>query len=1074
MRGLSTLWLVLALAVWPAHASGADRESSDQRWRDLVDAVFLNLSAEQGLPFGRVPGVAHDRAGFAWLVTSDGLSRWDGLELQRLASEWSDVETDIRILRTGPQGRLWVGTGQALRSFDPDDGSWRQYTLAEGAPFPVTAIDFEDRAEGLVVWAGTGRGVFRLDTRTGSSQHLLREPFDADRTMRTFSVLFAADDAVWVGTSRGLFRQSQRGEAFVEFSLAPELEPGVRISSVMQLSNGSIWVGTPRHGVVSISVDHAAARVPITDFSGEWIFAMAEVRPGLIWLGSYGRGLIEIDTVGGRSRRLEHLPAQKYSLADNEVWTIVPDDNGLVWVGTSRGLSLHDLTQIALLTAFGGTGRDGALRDRAVTSLLELDDERILVGLRQSGVDIVDPQRGRVGTINVDPDSPESALPGGAVEAMAQTDSGQIVLGSNWGVYLFEEPRLARMAFDVRSKAVFTGSLLAQGDTLWAGGSDGLWRLRLNQLPFRSELVEASVTSAFTDPRISSLLAGASDRLTVGTWDGVTWIDGGGEVLSTLPERNAQPATLENGYVTSLLEDQQGRTWIGTSGAGIYVYEPGGSLDHLTRSDGLPSNLTGALLMDLAGRIWASSNGGIAVIDPLDYSISRIGPAGGALVTPYFRQPAVRTRHGELLFGGDGGLTIVKPDRWQPSARSAPLAFTAARAGDQELNPRQAGLSPSEPIVVPAQRNEFSLAFAALDFLAARTIRYRYRLEGFDESWREAGVSDRSINYTSLPPGSYVLSLQATNRQGQWDPATLMRYVTVLPLWHQTPAARWLAALALAALVLLMIRWRTGALRQRQVELEETVALRTRELRQTAAELEQKSAQLRTASLTDPLTGLFNRRFAEHHLPIDQAACFRAYGAGRGQVLEGADLLLFMIDIDHFKRVNDRYGHAAGDAVLKAVPDRLATIFRESDHLVRWGGEEFLVVARNTSRQHAAELARRIVSRFHETPFETPHSPELSLTCSIGFCPMPFAPADPGQVDWQDAVRLADMALYAAKHAGRNAWAGIVAGPALRGQVDVTRWLTDPAAAFADGLIELQSNLPDASLTSVWRSMDRC
>ena len=132
-----------------------------------------------------------------------------------------------------------------------------------------------------------------------------------------------------------------------------------------------------------------------------------------------------------------------------------------------------------------------------------------------------------------------------------------------------------------------------------------------------------------------------------------------------------------------------------------------------------------------------------------------------------------------------------------------------------------------------------------------------------------------------------------------------------------------------------------------------------------------------------------------------------------------------MLDIDAFKRINDRYGHAAGDAVLVQFGARLRSVLRESDYLVRWGGEEFLAVARDTDRHRAEELAERMRAVIAATPFVLDDGQQIAVSCSVGFACMPFEPERPQGRGWHQVVNLADLGLYAAKRSGRDAWVGV-------------------------------------------------
>ena len=193
-------------------------------------------------------------------------------------------------------------------------------------------------------------------------------------------------------------------------------------------------------------------------------------------------------------------------------------------------------------------------------------------------------------------------------------------------------------------------------------------------------------------------------------------------------------------------------------------------------------------------------------------------------------------------------------------------------------------------------------------------------------------------------------------------------------------------------------------------------------------ELERAYKALEDVSLTDQLTGLRNRRFFLQHVESDVALSLRGYdGPAGGGEASDRDLVFYMVDLDHFKEVNDRYGHAAGDSVLVQMKDRLREVFRESDYLVRWGGEEFLVLARATDRNGAQVAAERIRQAVSSRDFTLPDGTRLARTCSIGFACYPYLPSHPRLMSWSQVVELADVGLYISKHSGRDAWTAVQA-----------------------------------------------
>ena len=198
------------------------------------------------------------------------------------------------------------------------------------------------------------------------------------------------------------------------------------------------------------------------------------------------------------------------------------------------------------------------------------------------------------------------------------------------------------------------------------------------------------------------------------------------------------------------------------------------------------------------------------------------------------------------------------------------------------------------------------------------------------------------------------------------------------------------------------------------------------------------------ASLRDPLTGLRNRRFLEQQLDADISLCLRRHQSWSESPTPAApfesDLVFFLVDIDHFKQVNDVDGHGAGDKVLAQIRARLQQAFRESDYLVRWGGEEFLVVARESKRADASTLAERIRHAMEGEAFDIGNGVPLARTCSVGFACFPFLPGAPEALGWRQVVELADHGLYIAKHAGRNRCVGL-AGDSYSNAAEVVGWL---------------------------------
>jgi diguanylate cyclase (GGDEF)-like protein len=184
------------------------------------------------------------------------------------------------------------------------------------------------------------------------------------------------------------------------------------------------------------------------------------------------------------------------------------------------------------------------------------------------------------------------------------------------------------------------------------------------------------------------------------------------------------------------------------------------------------------------------------------------------------------------------------------------------------------------------------------------------------------------------------------------------------------------------------------------------------------SDLKRVNAILAEASITDPLTGIRNRRFFSETIGADVAATLREFGSEADR--RARDLIFYLIDIDNFKEVNDQFGHDAGDRILVEVARRISSVMRASDILLRWGGEEFLIISRFTDRRRANILALRVLEAVRGKPFAVGDAVTLTRTCSVGWAAFPWLEHDPSFKGHEEVLILADQALTQAKAAGKN------------------------------------------------------
>ena len=200
-------------------------------------------------------------------------------------------------------------------------------------------------------------------------------------------------------------------------------------------------------------------------------------------------------------------------------------------------------------------------------------------------------------------------------------------------------------------------------------------------------------------------------------------------------------------------------------------------------------------------------------------------------------------------------------------------------------------------------------------------------------------------------------------------------------------------------------------------------------LRWHGLELQRKNLELQEISFTDVLTGIWNRRYLEEIISAEAQQVLRNYQRARGndiRKLDHRDLVFIMVDVDFFKEVNDLHGHPAGDRLLQLVAQRLSTVVRKSDVLVRWGGEEFLIMSRSTDPSGTPAFCSRVLEVMAAEEFDLGHGITVRKTCSVGWAPYPWSRSAYESICAEEAIALADTALYRAKALGRNQGVGIM------------------------------------------------
>lgn len=825
---------------------------------------FHHLDEENGLPQNYTSDILQDEKGYIWIATTDGLVRYDGRDIRHYRHAASDPgslpNNSISDLSLDHAGRLWIGTlGGGIARYDAPSDRFFAFRHAAGDTASLSNDFIKKLYVGPqgILWIGTedglnyqhpdsllaGRGFYRL-----SGDRKTRRPLSSP-VINT--ILRDSKGDLWVGTRHGLNHLSGRlpyhaGSVVQQYfsnGPGPHLTEGI-VYALHEGPQGRIWVGTTAGlNVLDRSRKAIWHYLYHTDTLRNCIiFDIVTDAQGDRWLGTYGLGLVHVSArEGADSLELNphfyrHDPANRHSLSDDNIYDLLISRDQVIWAGTETGgVSRADLGNRHFQTYRMRKGGLGNTNKNVISAVHQDVSGDIWIGLENGGM--VRWNRTEGTFTHIPAGKSATTLSHSTVMSMTSATNGDVWAGSFGGLNRID-PRTQRItkyaANPADSKALNHRSIFALytdvSDILWIGTRGG----GLNRLdPATGEF------SAFR-------LAPSARRTPADyTWDiagdqqGRLWLASDGGLLRFDPADGSfeayvsapdDPHTLSSNYINCLHVASDTVIWIGTGGAGLNRFNPQtGRVDRFDDRHGLPDPHIYSIVPDRKGRLWLSTNKGLARIDPDRWprdleGLARYDVSDGLQDNEFNLGAGMALQSGELLFGGMKGINIFDPDSVRPNTQVPDIRITGIKVLNKALEydpsaEKQALDGPvdeAQHLQLSWWDNVIEISFAALHYAQPEYNRYAYMLEGFDADW--VFPEQRNfVTYTNLDPGTYTFRVKGSNNDGTWNDSGRALTITISPpVWRSTWAYLLYAALAVA-LVLGFVRYRV---RKRERELE--------------------------------------------------------------------------------------------------------------------------------------------------------------------------------------------------------------------------------------------------------------
>jgi diguanylate cyclase (GGDEF)-like protein len=930
----------------------------------MTQYVQSTLTDKSGLPQNSVSAVAQTHDGYLWFATEEGLARYDGLQTTVFDTiRYKELKDNyIKALASGQDGSLWVGTRSGVTRFK--DGAFHTYLAARS---PISTI-YE--AKDGQVWVGSLDGLYVID-----GDHVrLYTTRDGLPSNSINGIVQSPDGTLWFGTGKGL---ASRKDGTIRSYAGRD---GLSTDSILSLAashDGCLWMAT-EGGLFRWKGRSLNAMQPPGMPQHARITSLLEDSHRTIWIAFEHSGVGSLrNGASGRYTAIQGLPT-------NDVTQLFEDREGHLWVGLSEGgvTELRD-------GSFSSFGEREGLSDDMVWSILEARDRSLWVGTNSKGLDHID-RNGKVHAYTA-----RDGLPSGSIYALCEGADGSLWIGSaQGGLSHLKDGRITVFRDPANTGGRVVSILQDPSGDLLLGFHEINGLVRFHQGHFQHYSVPGLVNTTAIAP------------------DGSVWIGSDHSGVSHVRGNSVTSYTTQNGLLSNFAQavyvDRDGVVWAGTSPGGLNRIKNG----HITTysiDQGLFDLTVGAIVEDDSGYLWMTCNRGIYKVSKKelnDYADGKIlaihsvvyGLSDGlrSAECNFAADPSVwKGSDGHLWFATTAGIASIDPNRSRVTIDKPSLLIERVLFNQKPI-PFEHGAT------VGPTRGDVEIEFTAPNFVAPKRIHFRYRLRGFDSDWVDVD-GRRQAYYTKLPPGHYRFEVQGANGDGAWNSNDAQLNLVVAPYFWQSGWFRVLCGLVLVFACVALYRFRVRYLVERNRELEDRVNQRTSELQEAIRVTETAHRALHEQATKDGLTNLWNRRTIFEMLGKEIAR------AG----YEGESICVLMADVDHFKEVNDTYGHLVGDTVLQGVATRIVDLTRASDFAGRYGGEEFVIVLPGCSladgMKRAEEFRQAIADMSLRTSFGS-----LRVTCSFGVA------ASSNTLPVEALIHQADEALYSAKRSGRN------------------------------------------------------
>lgn len=832
---------------------------------------FEHINRENGLPVNSVTALYQDNDGFIWMGSMYGLIKYDGTNFKSFQYDYADSTTIpgylvTQILGNGGKYIYMTLSERGFTCFNPITEEFRTFQTSNTpdlASNVVNNIAFCNKGN---VWLATSKGLYYFDTQNQKITQLgLLNTFVNIDTVTNYHNYFSAvtvdehDNLYLLGYKSTLLYYNVETGTLSQINYSSSEQESVFLFNSGQLfidKNKKLWIGTENNGVYVWDI---GSKTTLKHYLPNTIVSVIKEIDGNIWLGTDGKGLTIIDSLGKQIETLTNNPIDEYSIRSNAIYSLMQSNDKTIWVGVySKGVSLYN----AARHKFNTYGQIGdlykRLTNKTVLCLRQFNDSILLIGTDGGGINYLNLITGEIRLLR----SKSNLLNNIVAKSITINNEKSFYLGT-YGKGLFYCELNNDFVVSAKSISRDNSDKYRHIWSLYKDSDTAIWVGYLHTgLSIYNPATDRFKVLEFYNEHNIHFIDKIDDRIWVSSEQkGMSRCNSKGEVVSWFENDGYDPQSLSSNFVLEIFKDSKQRIWIGTNTTGFNQLT---DIDQHTficynRSIDFPASMVTNIEEDKNGMLWISSNIGMIKFNPNNEEYELYDNKDGLEGKQFNINSSFNYNNKTFYFGGVEGLSYFQPLNVKSFNVEPKLAFTNLIIGSSKVkvndtvNKRVVLSKPfayTKEIILSHKDEDFTIEFSALHFEATDRNRFRYILDGFDKDWIDCKPGQLSARYTNLTKGTFTFKVMAANPDGLWNPTPISLKITIIPPFYKTVWFYWMLFVLMSGLIFLFVRLRVYKLQQDKLKLQQLVDMKTQALQEKNYKVIEQNKQIKKINNT--------------------------------------------------------------------------------------------------------------------------------------------------------------------------------------------------------------------------------